>query len=408
MADASFDGDNLLITLASGDTELDVQVELYSAWKRWQLSEPQNRGYPPAFRTIGGDELTPGINAGAYYFIRNDLGWRIKPPEEDINVVVIGNLAPEQSGLDLVIPTVGPYTVLLQGLQPITQSVAQLLAFAQDAEYEGIVHVDTANGTSGLTDYPAGLETDPVDNLDDAITILNRINGKKISLAGALTLDRNMENFKFLGAINPELDMITLNGFSVNNTTIDDLTITGSGSGIVLGNRCRLDNMSGLGGRFLQCVFLNTVTLIDGAYTFFNCYSEVAGNSKPTLNGNNANVDMNIRDYVGGLLITNVTNTNSMLSIDMQGRLTLDSTITAGDIVVSGVMDFEDNSGGTAIVNKDGVIDGKDMKIIKQITAGNVTIAGDDLTFTVFDEDGTSTFMTFSVSADGRIRTRTS
>ena len=138
---ATFDGPNLRIILPAGVDIINVERDIYSAWKQWALLD-QNSKFPPAFRTIGGDPLTPGIEAAAYFFMQNQDGWRIRPAEEDATVNFVGNLAPEDSSLALTVPTIGAFTVLLNGLQPITQSVESLLLAQQDANYHGEVWVD--------------------------------------------------------------------------------------------------------------------------------------------------------------------------------------------------------------------------------------------------------------------------
>jgi hypothetical protein len=40
------------------------------------------------------------------------------------------------------------------------------------------------------------------------------------------------------------------------------------------------------------------------------------------------------------------------------------------------------------------------------MTSGNATISPDNLSVTVYDEDGITVLATFSLSADGKIRTR--
>ncbi len=101
----AFDGPSLLITLESGDTTVEV-AEIYSRWKDWVLLNP---GYPEAFRAVGGDPLGGGLFSGINTFIRNDLGWRIKPPEEDIDITLVGNLYPEDPNNPWRAPTVGDF-----------------------------------------------------------------------------------------------------------------------------------------------------------------------------------------------------------------------------------------------------------------------------------------------------------
>ncbi len=121
-----FDGDNLTITLdapVSGVLSLDI-ARLYSEWKEWQLESFQNIGYPTAFRTVAGDPLVDTASITAYYFIQNNLGWRLRPFESDHTILISGNLIPENSTLPVSIPTIGAFTVLGFGLQPQTQTIA--------------------------------------------------------------------------------------------------------------------------------------------------------------------------------------------------------------------------------------------------------------------------------------------
>ncbi len=95
MSDAIFDGVNLTIQLpAIGD--FDVQRDLYSAWKRW-VALSDNAKFVPAFATVGGDEISVGQQVAPYFFCRNDLGWRIKMPDADGEIILSGNLFPRDS-----------------------------------------------------------------------------------------------------------------------------------------------------------------------------------------------------------------------------------------------------------------------------------------------------------------------
>ncbi len=105
MADATFDGANLHITLPSTGS-FDVQTEIYSAWKEW-VAIGDNAKYPPAFDTTGGDDVGSGQKIAPYFFCRNDLGWKIKMPSANGEIVVSGNLFPRNSALSLFEQTSG-------------------------------------------------------------------------------------------------------------------------------------------------------------------------------------------------------------------------------------------------------------------------------------------------------------
>jgi hypothetical protein len=120
---ATFDGNALTITLdapVGGLLDLDIP-RLYSEWKEWQLDSFQNMGYPPAFRSVGGDAVSATVNNVPFFFLRNDYGWRIKPFEADHTINIQGQLAAQDPTLQLTTPTTGGFTVLGFNVQPVAQ-----------------------------------------------------------------------------------------------------------------------------------------------------------------------------------------------------------------------------------------------------------------------------------------------
>jgi hypothetical protein len=105
MADALFDGINKFITLPDIG-EFDAQVNLYSAWKEWVVLG-DNSKYLPAFDTTGGDQVGADQEIAPYFFCRNDLGWRIKMPSANGEIVLAGNLFPRDPNQSLFLSTPG-------------------------------------------------------------------------------------------------------------------------------------------------------------------------------------------------------------------------------------------------------------------------------------------------------------
>lgn len=69
-----FDGENRLIMVAPGVTDLNIKTDVYSDWKEW-IQTYDNSKFQPALRTIGGDPLGEQKYAGDIYFLIN--GWRL-------------------------------------------------------------------------------------------------------------------------------------------------------------------------------------------------------------------------------------------------------------------------------------------------------------------------------------------
>lgn len=109
----TFDGDTLRI-IFQGVGTFDAQVDLYSDWKEWQLTS-DNAKYPPAFETTGGDPVGGGQFIAPYFFLRNDLGWKIKPPPGlSGEIVLLGNLFPRDASRPTFDLTAGGSDILIR------------------------------------------------------------------------------------------------------------------------------------------------------------------------------------------------------------------------------------------------------------------------------------------------------
>ena len=100
MSKVTFDGPNRLILVNVGVVEIDVQSEIYSAWKSW-TQENDNLKYQPAFEAIGGNPTVAGQRLDATYFLIN--GWRIKPYPGEYSLNLIGNIF-DINGDDIKVP----------------------------------------------------------------------------------------------------------------------------------------------------------------------------------------------------------------------------------------------------------------------------------------------------------------
>jgi hypothetical protein len=70
-----FDGVNRIIYVNEEVTELDIKIDVYSNWKEWTITYPENAGWLPAIRAVGGDPTIAGQYAGDIYFLIN--GWKL-------------------------------------------------------------------------------------------------------------------------------------------------------------------------------------------------------------------------------------------------------------------------------------------------------------------------------------------
>ena len=410
-----FNGNTLIITLDSGVTVVDTEKDLYSAWKEWQLDDTQtrnNRKYPQAFRTVGGDELTPGIDAGAYFFLQNQLGWRIRPAEEDATILLTGNLTPEDSSLPILIPTIGDFSVLIAGLQPITQSVDKILTQQQDAQYQGKVFINFTNGESGLL-YPTGLESNPVNNNLDAHNIGQARNITHHVISNGIHIlqlqDHQLHQFTGLGGF----AAVDIAGFDVVGSIFTSIQLIGSDftntTGAIRINRGSiLSGATNLNALVENSGLNGTITLAIGATnTFINCYSFKPGPETPIIDcNNNINVLLQMRNYNGGIELRNYTDAGNLASFDLNSsHLILASGCTAGTIVVRGIGRLTDNSTTGCTVITDGFVQGDYLTELWKIKGLDVN---NPLTLTTISDnevDMTSDDVDVKITDAGTIRT---
>ena len=108
----TFDGENKLIIINYGETNIDVKRDVYSAWKEWMLSDEfDNPRWLPALRSVGGDPTVGGQYLGGTFFLTN--GWRMRTWEGDHRLTVTGNLYTEE-GKPPFVPTLFPHTISVE------------------------------------------------------------------------------------------------------------------------------------------------------------------------------------------------------------------------------------------------------------------------------------------------------
>jgi len=194
----TFDGENLLIRLDAATPTVDVQVDLYSDWKEY-IKTGTNIRFVKAFsRSAGGQTTIPGEVSGRNFFLRNDLGWRIQPAEEDAEIDLVGNLFKFDATLPMIIPTDGAFTVLINiqrsslalveqtGVSGLTAS--ESITFAQFADIEGGLDIQAVTRLmlSALQGVLSGAEpasltiiTKSLDGLKDRLTVTKDVNGNR-------------------------------------------------------------------------------------------------------------------------------------------------------------------------------------------------------------------------------------
>lgn len=321
---------------------LDAEQDLYSEWKRWsQLSD--NSKYAVAFSVssvFGGNPTVEGQAAPKYFFLTNF--WQVLI--DNGNVVSVGlNLYTENFTT--------PYVVGSGGVSDRNSDAVSVNSEAIEfSSFEGAVTIDKYNITgfaSSGTEFPTGTRQKPCNNTTDALAIAQFRGLSVINVIGNLEmgLGDNFQRFEFKGE-SPLKSIITvLSDANVINCEFYDCNVTG-----ILDGNSQIENsvITGLDfvdGYIFRCA-IGPASIKLGTSTnanIFSCYSTVPGSLTPEINMNGTGV-LALRDYTGGIALSNYNGSDSH-SVDLNsGQVILKSTVTSGDFTFRGTGKLVDES----------------------------------------------------------------
>jgi len=447
----TFDGENRIIRVNEGVTELDIKTDVYSDWKEWVKSMPDNAGWLPAIRTIGGDSTVSGQRAGDIYFLINN--WKlyidltkvkvtgvlfsdnfdsayfdnngvIQFPAQVASLVTTAETTSGSSGGATAADVWQyPTRTLTSAAGPTASEIADavwdeaysdhntdgtfghLVNYIGNIEKELWVNTELAQNGDGSQESPYNVLNDAKDRAEaDGIRVIN--------LIGDVTLTRNFKNYTLKGVGLPEVD---LNGQNVKNSKFENVKIKGAfvdGSAVIVRDSIVLDTAQ-LEGVYENCALDGDLTCQDGAVVLLkNCVSNIPGTDRPTISMNaTGTAQLSVRGYNGGLTIKDSNNAADRVTVEVNpGSLTFDASCTNGIMVARGVGKFVDSTTGATVVNEmvnQEMIDDMEGKVLElwrlagldasnvaSITDTSITVGG--VTITIGQPDSNTTTLTRS------------
>jgi len=358
MANVSFDGINKIITINTGITEITVKTDLYSDWKEWSLIDDHSK-YLQAMRSVGGDPISETKQLGATYFLTN--GWRIRPAEWNHRLSVVGNLYTEE-GDSPFLSTIGSYNVTVTNeVSTLVESTISQLTQIEYSTFSGGVYIDVLSSTVG-TAYPAGTPSDPVNNLSDALSIAVARGFTNLYFIGNFTFTNSVyiSNYNLIGEGMQKSTFTFQNGCIVAYCKAYQAKLTGQVLGIVGFEDCHLYNYSSSGLVPSSNTVIATKCLLEGTLSLpsnftgniisLDCWSGSVASEPPKLDMNNAESNVIVRNYSGGLILDNYAYSTGKVAINLSsGSIILTSGVTNGSIMLKGVGTLMDYSNGATV-----------------------------------------------------------
>ena len=225
-------------------------------------------------------------------------------------------------------------------------------------EYGGGVVIDVINGEVG-TIYPIGTKRRPSNNVPDTTLIASSRGFKKIFVVGDLTIGagHNVDNLILEGESHVNTNVIIESTASCMDLTTRMCNISGTLDGGMTIENCMVGNLSYVNGHIHDSGLYGHITLNGNEdAVLYNCHT-IDHLSIPNIDMGGAGQDLVISKYAGVISIHNLSGVVNAASITLAGGLvTLDSTVSAGTIIITGVGTVVDGSTGTASVDTDGLV----------------------------------------------------
>jgi hypothetical protein len=222
------------------------------------------------------------------------------------------------------------------------------------ASFNGGVTVDLNNGEAG-TIFPIGTPQRPVDNFADALLIASVRGFNTLYILGDATLDSGTDfsDYVVIGESQAKSELTISAAADVTNTEFYDCEIGGTLDGGNTLQNCVIGTLNYVNGFIHECMLTDVITLGGSAELhLLDCW---AGVSLPEIDCGGSGRELHVRNYNGGIEITNHTGSDNVY-IDLNaGYVVLDPTVTAGVFEIHGIGELEDNSTGTTI-DYDGLI----------------------------------------------------
>ncbi len=218
--------------------------------------------------------------------------------------------------------------------------------------YDNKVYLDVSStsGSTSTNKYPFGTIGQPCNNLSDIIDLCDEYNISTIMLAGDLTLDQNVSGREFISWKNGKIDM---NSQLAIATRFRELKVYGQQASLSMFYDCRIDSLTEMEGIFNNCNFLTTsnITFATGQVQMYDCKTQGGSYQEFSLPNPNSFVASN--GTRGRFKITSCTEPSCMVAMQFDGgQIALDSGVTAGMYMISGIFSMDNNSSGGQVLNQ--------------------------------------------------------
>lgn len=407
----SWDGTNRRIYLKQGVSDIYPIEDIYHEYTNARrLNTSYLRKYAPLLRAEGNVKKGGGAFTPRYVVLID--GTKIVPYNELLQINQLGDMITDDPDVDATLYDISSLTVpKVVFIKPSEAEIIQLNSAAIEyGEFGDAGTIDVINGVPGLV-YPTGTRRQPSNNIPDAMTIIANRGFDKIQVIGDLTLGvgDNVENKEIIGQSIIHSKLLISDTASTLNCEIHECTVEGVLDGGTVLRLCNLQDLTYINGVIYECIINGTIVLGGNAIAqLFDCYSGQPGVVASVIDCGGSGQALNVKNYNGILKLTNKTGLDKAVIGINAGKIVLDLTCSAGEIMCRGVGKLVDINGnpiysgtwnGVTIINE--LTDGTQVQDLWKLGCNKITRSGDVLT--IYKEDGITVWKQLSIADGGRV-----
>jgi hypothetical protein len=345
------------IYLAAGVAQYHPVTDIYAEVRTLRRLNDALRWFDVPVTAEGNIPKGGGKYTSRYAVFNN--GWRVVPTT-GLPVLYIsgeqitddGQSGPDCIDLTLLPPGTGITIMYEPPASELVRADAELEAVKQ-MEYNNRVAIDPTSPFSG-TLWPMGTRRQPINNLVDALLIMDERGFATLDVLGNLTLQAG-DDVGGLSIIGQDRDTNTLtleDGCLTWGANISNLTLTGVCGGRMNLHDCHMKDIVGLcatdgNANISNCYLMGSIQLRSLAarqFIFTNCVG-AEKELKPTLDINGSPATVHFNDFAGELYVGGATNPEQHMAFDIDsGTIKFLSTVTQGQHELRGIAKFVDET----------------------------------------------------------------
>lgn len=241
----------------------------------------------------------------------------------------------------------------------------------RNVNFDSKVTVDAINGVAG-TEYPLGTIGNPVNNMSDAMVIATNEGLTKIYVIGDYTFTAadTISGLDIYGTGKQRTHLTFTLGTIIPYCRIREAYVTGPVVGVIGYRDCHIIDISSPGLVPLSTTIIVQDCLIQGTIAIPSNYTGelivldswmVPDGTFPVLDMNGAAFSLQMRNLSGFMSIINSTQPNQIRIFFNNGGLRLDSSVTAGNFVLTGTANLTDESTSVTSLDKSALLNKEEL-----------------------------------------------